>query len=202
MRGFVAFLLALCAALPAAAVNLDVVQVAAPAINCKFQSSCKLVANDSVANFTLPGSSGKAFLQSRTSAKGQAGTAAAGLTPYLYRLDLTQLVGIVNIPCVTKLQLNFGPVAQADYDGNGDKDQVFVITQGGLGNVKPSSVVQVGNQITFNFNTPVCAGGAPGKGDTSYFIGLASSTTPKNVTAKITTSSGGIISLAARSPMP
>jgi hypothetical protein len=90
MKRTLTFLLALGAALPAAAVNLDMVQVAAPAINCKFQSTCKMVANDSVANFTLPGTSGKAFLQSRTSAKGQAGTAAAGLTPYEYRLDLTQ----------------------------------------------------------------------------------------------------------------
>lgn len=202
MRGFVAFLLALCAALPAAAVNLDVVTVSAPEINCKFNTTCKMTVTDTVANFTLPGTTGKAFLQSRTAAKGQPGTAAAGRYPYEYRLDLTQLVGALALPCVSKLQLNFGPVALVDYDGNGNTDQVFVTTQGGLGTVKPSSVVQIGNQITFNFSTPVCAGSAPGKGQTSYFFGLASTQPPKNITAKITSTLGGTLNLAARSPMP
>jgi hypothetical protein len=199
MRGITACLFVFGAA-TAAAAPLTVVNVAAPAINCKFDPSCKIVVTDSVANFTLPGSSGNAFLQSRTWPKGKPGTVGAGRFAYEYRLDLTQLTGLTALPCVTQLKLTFGPVVSLDYDGNGTTEQVFVTTAGGLGSVRPSAVDKAGNVVTFNFNPPVCAGSSPGHGQTSYFFGLASAQTDRPVTATVTSTLGGPLSLNARAP--
>ncbi len=157
---------------------MSVVKVGSPAINCKFDTDCKFTVNDTSANFTLPGPSGGAFLQSRTFLPGQAGTIGAGKTAYLYRLDLRNVVGLTVAPCVNKLKVTFGPVAALNYDGVGVADQVFVITSGGMGSVGPSSVDKTGNVITFNFATPVCSGSSPGNGAISYFFGVASSQPP------------------------
>jgi hypothetical protein len=200
MRGIVSFLFVSLAAASAAAVPLSVVRVAAPAINCKFDPSCKITVTDTVANFTLPGATGNAFLQSRTSPVGKPGTVGAGKYAYEYRLDLRQLVGVVAAPCVTQLKLTFGPVVSLNYDGLGGVEQVFVTTVGGLGTVAPSSVDKTGNVVTFNFNTPVCAGSSPGKGDTSYFFGLASNQSARAVTATVVPTLGGSLSLNARAP--
>jgi hypothetical protein len=172
------------------AANLSVVTVAAPAINCKFDTDCKITVNDTVAYF--PGLKGQGILQSRTWPAGQPGTPGAKLYVYLYRIDLTNFQGMEGdstqasiVPWVKELRLPFGPVASLDYDGNGVKDQVFVITQGGLGSVKPATVVQTGNQITFTFWPPIVGTITPGKGQTSFFIGLASTQPPQPVVAQV-----------------
>ena len=201
MRGFASacFFMLLGTAIAEAA-PLTVVNVSFPAINCKFDTDCKITVNDSTANFTLPGTTGNAFLQSRTWPVGQPGTVGVGKYAYLYRLDLTQLTGLTAAPCVTQLKIVFGPVTALDYDGNGSADQVFVGTGGGLGSVAPSSVDKTGNTVTFNFKTPVCSGSSPGHGETSYFFGLASAQSPKAVTATVTATAGGPLSLNARAP--
>ena len=200
MRGIMSFLFVSLAAASAAAAPLGVVTVAKPAVNCKFAPSCIIPVTDTVANFTLPGASGKAFLQSRTWPVGKPGTVGAGKYAYEYRLDLTDLVGLTAAPCVTQLKLTFGPVVSLDYDGNGTAEQVFVTTKGGLGSVAPSSVDKTGNVVTFNFKTPVCSGSSPGKGETSYFFGLASAQSAHAVTATVASSLGGSLSLSARAP--
>jgi hypothetical protein len=202
MRGIAAgFLIAIAAAATTAVASpLKIVDVSAPAVNCKFDPSCKTLVTDSVANFTLPGSTGNAFLQSRTWPAGKPGTVGAGRYAYEYRLDLTQLTGLTALPCVTQLKLVFGPVVALDYDGNGTTEQVFVTTAGGLGSVKPSAVDKTGNIVTFSFNPPVCAGSSPGHGQTSYFFGLASTRTDHPLTATVTSTLGGPLSLPARVP--
>jgi len=173
------------------AANLDVVTVAAPAINCKFDTDCKITVSDIAATFSWPGLKGQGFLQSRTWPAGQPGTPGAKLYTYLYRIDLTQWqgqeeVGAAVIPCVKELRLPFGPVAMLDYDGNGDKDQVFIITTGGLGSVKPVTAVQTGHQIIFTFLPfSLCGHMTPGKGQTTFFIGLASAQPPHPIVAQV-----------------
>ena len=78
----------------AAAAPLTVVTVAAPDINCVFETDCTIVVTDSVGNIALPGATGVARLQSRTFA-GQPGAPAAGKTGYEYRMDLTALTRAV-----------------------------------------------------------------------------------------------------------
>lgn len=182
------------------AVPLKVVNVNSPAVNCVFNTTCKVTVNDTVGNVPVPGISGTARLQSRTY-PGAAGAPAAGKTAYVYRVDLTQAVGIVNIPCVSGLKVDFGPVTALDYDKNGQLDHVFVVTSGGLGSIGVASADQVGGTITFAFSAPVCAGSSPGKGDTTFFFGLAAATAPKAITAQAQIAGGAWVNVAARAPI-
>jgi len=126
----------------AAAQALSVVNVGAPAINCAFNTSCTITVTGFAANIPLPGISGTASLQSRMFT-GASGAPAAGCHGYEYRVDLTDAVGILNIPCVQALRVTFGPVAAFQYNGVGPTDQVYVITAGGLGTIGLSSAGQL-----------------------------------------------------------
>jgi len=183
------------------AAHLKVVNVGAPAINCVFTtaSPCTIMVNDTSDNVTLS-AGGTGFLQSR-SFKGLAGSAADGLFAYEYRLDLRKAVGTVNIACVDWMTISFGPVISLEYNADQKVDQVFVVTSGGLGTIGLASAVQTASTIKFTFSKPVCEGGAPGKGDTSFFWGLVSKTTPKNVTAILHETGGATHVVKARSPM-
>jgi hypothetical protein len=189
------------AATTARAVPLSVVNVSAPPINCIFDSSCTVVVNDTTAPINLPGS-GTGFLQSRTF-RGLPGSPAAGLYAYLYRVDLRNAVGILNIDCVSSVTVSFGPVVSTlDFNNDGTRtDQVFVITTGGIGSVGVASADKVGNNITFNFSSPVCAGGHPGAGQSSFFWGLVSPWQPRFVFASVNHTAGGpALSIQARAP--
>lgn len=183
------------------AVPLKIVNVGAPAINCVFTtaSPCTVTVNDTSDNVTLS-AGGTGFLQSRTY-KGLVGSAAAGLYAYEYRLDLRKAVGTLNIACIDYMTISFGPVVSLDYDKDQKLDQVFVITSGGLGTIGLASAVQTGTSIKFTFTKPVCEGGAPDKGDSSFFWGLVSKTAPKNVTAMLHETGGATHVVKARSPM-
>ncbi|MGA2565843.1 MAG: hypothetical protein ABSF41_03335 [Pseudolabrys sp.] len=185
-------------ALPAAAMAgpLVVVDVGAPAINCVFNTTCKVVVNDTVGNIAVPGAVGTAGLQSRAFV-GTAGAPANGKNGYMYRVDLTQAVAVGNVVCVAALKLDYGPMSKFHYKTGGPLADVFVVTSGGLGNVALASADQVGNVITFNFSAPVCPGAAPGKGDTSFFFGLAAVKAPKAITAQVQVGSS-LVNVAAR----
>jgi hypothetical protein len=183
---------------PAAA--LSIVEVAAPAIHCIFDPDCSVAGTDTADHFVLAGTVGDAFLQTRTLPQAESGTEAEGLFGYEYRIDLRQLAGILHIPCVTSFSIEFGPVTPLNYDGNGEPDDVFVITSGGLGAVAPTTADKVGNTITFSFAPGVCAGGSPGHGDSTFFFGLASSSPPHEVVAPIRDTEEIEYDLEARAP--
>lgn len=197
-----AWIAPLLATLPPAAwaQPLVIVSVKAPAINCVFDPSCKVVVNDTSSPIALAGAAGTAFLQSRTY-QGKPGAPGNGKHVYLYRIDLRQMYGIVNVPCVSSFAITFGPVvATLDYDKSGTPDQMFVVTAGGLGIVGPKTATRSGDVITFAFNPPVCAGGSPGKGESTYFFGLAAGTAPHAVTATVTETTGPSHAIPARAP--
>lgn len=171
-----------CLAFTAArAESLRVVEVSAPEINCIFDPACRVTATISNAEIALP-VSGKALLHTRT-VRGKQGAPAAGMYGYLYQVDLRQAIGILNVPCVTSLTVNFGNVAQTlDFDGDGEKgDEVFVITRGGLGSIGLASAVKKGRKITFNFDDNVCAGGQPNSGESTFFFGLVARNSPHQI---------------------
>ena len=184
----------------AQAVPLTVVQVSAPPINCVFDTSCTVVVNDTTAPIALPGS-GTGFFQSRTF-RGLPGSAAAGRYAYLYRVDLRQAVGTLSLGCVNSVTVNFGPVVSTlDFNNDGTAgEQVFVITGGGIGSVGLASAEKVGNNITFNFSSPVCAGSGPGRGQSSFFWGLVSTAPPRFVAASINHTLGAALSVQGRAP--
>src|SRR6185503_6902782 len=82
------------------AAPLTVVNVGAPAVNCVFNTACTVTVNDSVGNFTPPGDNGPGRLQSRTY-PGVAPAPAAGKLAYVYRVDLTSVLGLTAVTCVT-----------------------------------------------------------------------------------------------------
>jgi len=168
----------------AGAAPLSVVKVAAPDINCVFETDCSVIVTDSVGNIALPNISGIARLQSRTFL-GQAGAPGAGKTAYEYRVDLTQATALGDVACVTALDVDFGPVTVLQYNKVGPADDVFVITKGGLGTIGLASAVQNRNIITFTFSQPVCAADTSGPGQTTFFFGLASIHAPKAIVANV-----------------
>jgi hypothetical protein len=175
----------LCALTSAAgAAPLTVVKVAAPDINCVFETDCTIVVTDSVGNIALPNISGIARLQSRTFS-GQAGAPGVGKTGYEYRVDLTQATALGDVACVTALDVDFGPVSKLQYNKVGPVDDVFVVTKGGLGTIGLASAEQNRNIITFTFSQPVCAADSSGPGQTTFFFGLASIHPPKAIVATI-----------------
>ena len=192
-------LLLACTPFVAKAVPLKVVNVSAPAINCVFNSPCTVIVNDTSDNVTLS-AGGTGFLQSRTY-KGLPGSPADGLYAFEYRIDLRNAVGALNIACIDWMTISFGPVVSTlDYSGDAKPDQVFVVTGGGIGTIGIASAIQTGSNIKFNFTAPVCEGGAPGKGDSSFFWGLVSKGPPKFVTATLHETGGVTHVLKARSP--
>ena len=179
---------------------LEIVEVAAPGINCIFDTDCTITVDDLASDFLPPGAIGNAFLQSRTMPAGEAATPGAGRYPYEYRLDLRNAVAATALGCVTSLTIDFGPVERLDYNGDGRPDDVFVVTKGGLGNVKPAAAIQTGSSIRFLFDPAVCAGTGPGLGDSSFFFGLASAQPPQDVMAQVEGTLGLAVALKARAP--
>ena len=114
----------------ATAIALNIVEVAAPNINCLFDTDCTIIVDDLASHFLPPAATGDAFLQSRLWPAGETGTSGAGLYPYLYRIDLRNAVGVTAASCVTEMSINFGPVASMDYNGDTKPEQVFVVTKG------------------------------------------------------------------------
>jgi hypothetical protein len=119
-------------ALPAAAeaAPLKVVEVGAPAINCVFDTNCKIAVYDSIDAIPMPGILGAARLQTRSLA-GAAGAPGAGKNVIQYRVDLTQAVGVDGTRCVSSIKLDFGAVASLPNIGGAPPADVYVITSGG-----------------------------------------------------------------------
>jgi len=181
----------------AAAKPLTVVQVKAPDVNCVFQTSCSVTVTDSTAEIPLNFSAGSPFLQSRTFT-GAAGTPAAGLTAYEYRVDMRSAGGSVD--CLLGLVVDFGPVQALPYKAGGTA-HVYVVTQGGLGSVGVKSAEQDGNVIEFTFDKPMCVGVKANSGESTFFFGLASAKPPHAITAGMWgLGTPAYISLAARAP--
>ncbi len=179
---------------------LKVVNVGAPAINCVFDPSCTVTVTDTTDTIPIP-TGGTNFLQSRTFI-GIPGAPANGLYAYEYRIDLRNALGITYIPCISSMTIEFGPVVSTlDYDGDGvTGDQVYVVTSGGLGSIGLASAEKEDNTITFTFSAPVCAGGHPGGGQSTFFFGLVSTQLPRPVISTVKETTGTVHNVQARAP--
>lgn len=185
--------------LVAEAAPLRIVNVAAPAINCVFSTSCSVRVKDSKDDFDLS-NGGEGVLRTRTF-KGASGSPAEGLFAYQYRLDLTDAVG-AKPSCIDWISVSFGPVVSTlDFGGPARRDQVFVITSGGTGSIGLESALQTRDTIRFRFKSPVCSGTTAAKGASTYFWGLLSTSDPENTTATIHETGGATHVVKTRSPM-
>lgn len=179
---------------------LDIVEVRAPEINCLFDADCTLSASDRSSSFPVPGSRDEGRLQSRTAPEGEPGTRGEGLFLYEYRIDLQPVGALTAAVCVDRLEIPFGPVESLDYNRDRRVEQVFVVTRGGLGSVGPSSAEIEDGVVTLRFSPPVCPGSRPGSGDSSFFVGMASTEAPRDVDATIGFNAGSDASLGVRAP--
>lgn len=184
---------------PTPGVKLNVVTVAAPAVNCVYSTNCTVTVTDSVGQLLIQNldAPNTAWLQSRTFT-GAAGTPGAGKTGYEYRLDMTQASGALQ--CVGGIVINFGPLTQLPYKNNQLAD-VYVITQGGLGTIGLSSAYQSGDIITFDFSPSLCPSEPANAANTTYFFGLASIHPPTPTVAGVfVTASPPYYNVPARAP--
>ena len=165
------------------AAPLSFVNVSANDVQCLFHAECDPTVDNATALFTYDGMDGAGYLQTRTWSRGQAGTAGAGLYPYLYRIDLEELVSTGNPACINNFALDFGPVVPLDYNGDNSLDYGFIVTSGEPGSIAPSSVDLTNGRLTFTFATPVCGAFFNTDGNSSFFFGLASPFRDQEVTA-------------------
>ena len=176
------------------AAPLRIVNVNAPAVNHVFEPSGVVTVTDYTAPIWTNG-----FLQSRYY-RSSAASPAAGKYVYEYRVDLREVVGVLSIPYISTLTIDFGPTSPLDFNGDGRSDDVFVTTTGGLGTIGLASAVRTGNHITFTFTSPISGGGHPHAGTSSFFFGLVSPYAKRSTTATTTNSPGPNLSLTVTSP--
>jgi hypothetical protein len=190
-------------ALPPAVVKLNMVKANYPGINCFFNTTCVASPTDTSSQITVAGANGSGFLQTRTY-QGQSNSPAAGMYGYFYRVSLEGIsITKGKIPTFTSFTINFGSIIESfDFNKDGQTgDQMFVITEGGIGSVAPSEAIYDGSTITFKFNNPRLAGGGPSsKGQSSFFFGLVSKNPPRNVGVRAVVNEGTGLNLSARAP--
>ena len=162
---------------------LDFVNVDGHAFGCLFAATCTLTTNtDTTSAIPLPSNAtGSATLETRTYV-GAVGTPGAGKMAYAYRVDLSHALSTAEAACVTDVAIDFGPNTRLSFDGTGQTYDAFVVNGTDVG---VYSVSRTGNSVDFVFNRPVCAGSAPGGGQSSLLFGLLSTFPPRNVTAKV-----------------
>jgi len=188
-------LLLLTAALPVTgwAEPLDVSEVELSRLNCLFARDCTPIVEDFGAGFEVPGGSPEGTLRSRILV-GEAGLSGARLRRYEYQIDLAAVHPSTARACVTFLVVEFAAHAPFDFDEDGDPDDIYVITHGDEGSVRPRRVVQMANTVAFTFSPEVCPG------ESSFFMGLVSTEPPKEVRAEVGRTLAGSIELTARGP--
>ena len=183
----------------AKAAPLKIVNVAAPAINCVFSTSCSVRVKDTKEDVPLS-NGGKGVLRTRTF-KGASGSPAEGLFAYQYRLDLTDATG-TKPSCIDWISMSFGPVVnRLNFGGDAQPDHVFVITTGGTGSIGLASALETRGTIRFRFRSPVCSGPSPAKGASTFFWGLVSTSDPENITALVHETGRATHVVKTRSPM-
>lgn len=191
------------AALPPAVIKLNMVKVNYPDINCFFNTTCVASPTDTSSPITVAGANGSGFLQTRIY-QGQSNAPTAGLHAYVYRVSLEGVSNATGkIPTFTSFTINFGQIVESfDFNKDGQTgDQIFVISEGGLGSVAPSEAIYDGNTITFRFNNPrLGGGGQSSKGQTSFFFGLVSKNPQRNVGVRAVVNEGTGVNLSARAP--
>ena len=186
MKKLAAVLIAL-TALPllAQAIAFRIVNVNAPSVNYVFNHTGTVTVTDKTSPVL-----GSGFVQSRIY-RSEATSPARGRYVYEYRIDLTNVVGVLAPQWVSALNVDFGLPTALDF--NRDRrvaEDVFVITSGGLGSVGPSSATMSPSGTFFHFSSRIFSGASRGRGQSSYFFGLVSQYPPRVINARVETSSG------------
>ena len=170
------------------AMAYTVVNTSAPQINCVFTPTCSIPILNHVYTLSNGGKISTRIFQ------GQSGAPAYGKWVYIYRVDMTNAVGVLNIPYVSGMSIGaWGPVLSFDYNFDSvATDQVFVVTAGGSGTIGLSSAGWFWGVTYFTFSSPIYGGSQPGQGQSSYFFGLTSDHPPVIRNATVQTANGTV----------
>ena len=171
--------------------NLRMVEIGARAFNCLFDTDCVITANDQTSAISFPGGRGRGFLQTRLIPRGARGTAGAGMFAYLYRIDLRNIQATRQLECIDKFTVPFSNLVALN-TGNGQRPEVFIISRGGIGSVKPVRAIRTSNSVEFTFRG-LCTGGGPNQitGLSSFFIALVANSPARGAVASLRTQSTG-----------
>lgn len=180
---------------------LSLVEMEGSDAHCIFSTDCSVTLDGTTSGFTFDLTTGAGLLQSYRWPHGQTGTTGAGLIPYLYRIDMQELIGAGNPACITSLSLDFGPIVPLDYDGDGSLDHGFMVSDSASG-VSPSSVTHDLYELSIEFSSPVCgdASATQNNGKRSFFLGLASPFRDREVSAELGNNMGVPLTVPARAP--
>lgn len=191
----------LCAAgAQAQGLPLSVVEVKAPGINCVFDPSCSVAVDDAASPV------GQGFLQTRVLA-GAAGAPAGEGYGYAYRLALGPAAAgeeALAKLCFTEVQIAMkGAPGAYDFNGDGKPEEVFVVAEGGEGQVGVAAAERYADRIVFTLAAPLCHR-TDGAVASTHFFGIASLAVPVEVDAWLgRAGEGGVAELMprrARSP--
>jgi hypothetical protein len=172
-------------------------------VQCLFSTTCTVYVTDYGSDFAVPGGSGNGRLQSRIF-QGQPGTVGAGKWVYEYRINMTPVGGIVNLPYADQLAIDrWGTIRQYDYNSDSiATDHVFNIASGGTG-TKPVTSAFLSYPWTYLVvGSRVYAGNYPGGGESSYFFGLVSDQAPVLRTVWVHLDSGWVAVTGYAPPLP
>lgn len=182
-------------------VPLSVTEAGAPAVNHVWDNDGSIVVNDSSTDFVLNGTTGTAFLQSRTFPVGEQGTPAEGLYGIEWRIHMYELKLGTSQPCVKQLSIDTGSGVKLDYNSDGNVEDVYMVTSGGIGDVKLQSATRFGSMTRFVFaGAGVCSGSGADRGQSSFFFGTTSQYAARDVSAAMVDSAAVKYQLGARAP--
>jgi hypothetical protein len=176
--------------------TLAMAEVGAPSINSVFSTSGLVHGTDTVDNIRLADQAGEGFLQSRVLLPGEAGTPAASLVPFEYRLDLSGVTAGATSRGVNSLVIEFGPIEKVNYTRNPADimQSAYVVTSGAMGRVGPSRISQAGPAVFIHFDPPVMPG------ESSFFIGLCSRSPARSLIASVADTSQNSYQVRVQAP--
>jgi hypothetical protein len=193
----------LACSLPLNAAPLRIVHVAAPGVICSFSTNCIMHGIDLGSPLAVPGTTGAGRLISRTF-KAEPGTAAAGGGVYIYCVDASGIRSSSTNDGIMRLSVPFQNVRRLPFGTSDTNAQMFVITQGGMGQVAPASASITTTNLTVFFNPPVHFGSGATPGQTSYFFGVVSTNLTQGVSAWFLAAQGPnlkLVSVPATGPV-
>ena len=164
--------------------SLNIHNVNAPGIYCRFSPDCQVAPAEKSSSFTPTNLAATCVLQSRSFAGKSMD--AVGTYGYEYRVILNnagaQGAGFLT---VDSLSLNFNASQKFAFGGRANND-VWVVATGGPGNIAPGSATSSGTNVVFQFNPPLVLATQTNQSTGTYFFGMISTNSPRITTAVIT----------------
>jgi len=160
---------------------LQMANVNDPGIYCRFSPDCKIAPLHTSSSFTPSNLAVTCVLESRSFVGGSMDS--QGLYGYEYRLILNNdNENGTNFLAVKSLALNFNCPQSFAFGGHAS-NQVWIVADGGPGDVAPSTVNFMETNVMVRFDPPLILATLTNRSIGTYFIGLASTNAPQLSTA-------------------